>query len=114
VLVANPDLEMLTPAGVRPSAGAVARELEKLGARLIWFGKPHADIYRVALAAAGDPDRSQVLAIGDSPEHDLAGADRAGIAGALLGTGILAGKDPAQLTARLPLGEWSWLPELRW
>ena len=47
-------------------------------------------------------------------EHDLAGADRAGIAGALLGTGILAGKDPAQLTARLPLGEWSWLPELRW
>ena len=114
VLVANPDLEMLTPAGVRASAGAVARELEKLGARLIWFGKPHADIYRVALAAAGDPDRSQVLAIGDSPEHDLAGADRAGIAGALLGTGILAGKDPAQLTARLPLGEWSWLPELRW
>lgn len=114
VLVANPDLEMLTPAGVRPSAGAVARELEKLGARLRWFGKPHADIYRVALAAAGEPDRSQVLAIGDSPEHDLAGAHRAGVAGALLGTGILHGRSPEQLGDRLPLGEWAWLPELRW
>ena len=27
VLVANPDLEMLTPAGIRASAGAVARAL---------------------------------------------------------------------------------------
>lgn len=114
VLVANPDLEMLTPAGVRPSAGAVARELEKLGAKLLWFGKPHADIYRVALAAAGDPDRSQVLAIGDSPEHDLAGAYRAGIAGALLGTGIMQGRTAAEVADRLPLGEWAWLPELRW
>jgi HAD superfamily hydrolase (TIGR01459 family) len=114
VLVANPDLEMLTPAGVRPSAGAVARELEKLGARLLWFGKPYADIYRVALAAAGDPDRSQVLTIGDSPEHDLAGAARAGLAGALLGTGILQGRSPEELGAWVPLGEWAWLPELRW
>lgn len=114
VLVANPDLEMLTPAGVRPSAGAVARELEKLGARLVWFGKPHADIYRVALTAAGDPDRTQVLAMGDSPEHDLAGAQRAGLAGALLGTGIMGGKSPREVGGRLPPGDWAWLPELRW
>jgi hypothetical protein len=114
VLVANPDLEMLTPEGVRPSAGAVARELEKLGAKLLWFGKPSADLYRAALAAAGAPDRAQVLVIGDSPEHDLAGAHRSGLAGCLLGTGIMVGTDPADLGERLPPGEWAWLDELRW
>jgi HAD superfamily hydrolase (TIGR01459 family) len=116
IAVCNPDLEMLTPKGVRPSAGAIARELERKGAVLRCFGKPHGDIYRTALAALGNPPPMTVLAIGDSPEHDIAGAAGAGLDSVLLRTGILSDKDDASLQARLPQGArrvFS-LAELRW
>lgn len=116
IAVCNPDLEMLTPKGVRPSAGAIALELARKGAVLRYFGKPHGDIYRTALAALGNPPPLTVLAIGDSPEHDIAGAAGAGLDSVLLRTGILSGADDASLQARLPAGSrrvFS-LAELRW
>ncbi len=116
IAVCNPDLEMLTPKGIRPSAGAIAVELERKGAVLRYFGKPHADIYRTALAALGNPPPMTVLAIGDSPEHDIAGANGAGLDSVLLRTGILSDKDDASLQARLPKGARRvfCLSELRW
>ena len=57
-----------------------------------------------------------VLAIGDSPEHDIAGAAGAGVDSVLLRTGILSDKDDASLQARLPRNSrrvFS-LAELRW
>jgi len=116
VAVCNPDLEMLTPKGVRPSAGAIARELERKGAALRYFGKPHGDIYRTALAALGNPPPLTVLAIGDSPEHDIAGAAGAGLDSVLLGTGIMSGADADGLESRLPGGPHRVfrLAELRW
>ena len=116
VAVCNPDLEMLTPKGVRPSAGAIARELERKGAVLRYFGKPHGDIYRTALAALGNPPPLTVLAIGDSPEHDIAGAAGAGLDSVLLGTGIMSGADADGLESRLPGGPRRVfrLAELRW
>jgi HAD superfamily hydrolase (TIGR01459 family) len=116
VAVCNPDLEMLTPKGVRPSAGAIALELARKGAALRYFGKPHGDIYRTALAALGNPPPLTVLAIGDSPEHDIAGAAGAGLDSVLLRTGILSGADEGSLASRLPAGTrrvFS-LAELRW
>ena len=116
IAVCNPDLEMLTPKGVRPSAGAIALELERKGAALRYFGKPHGDIYRTALAALGNPPPMTVLAIGDSPEHDIAGAAGVNLDSVLLRTGILRGMDDASLQARLPRGArrvFS-LAELRW
>ena len=116
IAVCNPDLEMLTPKGVRPSAGAIALELERKGAVLRYFGKPHIDIYRTALATLGNPAPMTVLAIGDSPEHDIAGAAGAGLDSVLLRTGILSDKDDASLQARLPRNSrrvFS-LAELRW
>ena len=88
VAVCNPDLEMLTPKGVRPSAGAIALELARKGAVLRYFGKPHGDIYRTALAALGNPPPLTVLAIGDSPEHDIAGAAGARLAELCLPGGL--------------------------
>jgi HAD superfamily hydrolase (TIGR01459 family) len=116
VAVCNPDLEMLTPKGVRPSAGAIALELERKGAVLRYFGKPHADIYRTALTALGNPPPLTVLAIGDSPEHDIAGAAGVGLDSLLLRTGILSEADESTLTARLPkkAGRVFSLAELRW
>ncbi len=116
IAVCNPDLEMLTPKGVRPSAGAIALELERKGAVLRYFGKPHRDIYHTALAALGNPPPMTVLAIGDSPEHDIAGAAGAGLDSLLLRTGILGGADDMTLQGRLPKGArrvFS-LSELRW
>ena len=55
-------------------------------------------------------------AIGDSPEHDIAGAAGANLDSVLLRTGILSDKDDASLQARLPKGArhvFS-LAELRW
>lgn len=116
VAVCNPDLEMLTPQGVRPSAGAIALELARQGAVLRYFGKPHRDIYHTALAALGNPPPMTVLAIGDSPEHDIAGAAGAGLDSVLLRTGILSGTDDATLASRLPKGARRvyGLAELRW
>ena len=116
IVVCNPDLEMLTPKGVRPSAGAIAKELERKGADVRYFGKPHGDIYRTALAVAGNPPPMSVLAIGDSPEHDLLGAAQVGIDGALVRTGIMTQVAEADILARIPRSQRRWfsLPELRW
>lgn len=102
VLVCNPDLEMLTPAGVRPSAGFIGRELAKLGAQVTTFGKPLPYIYQVALDWLGNPAAEDVLAIGDSPEHDLEGALAIGANGALVRTGIMAGLEPEEIAPRAP------------
>ena len=70
-----------------------------------------------ALAAAGNPPPSAVLAIGDSPEHDLQGAANAALDGALVRTGIMVGQDDAALLPRLPKRAdrpWLSLAELRW
>lgn len=112
-LLGNPDLEMLTPSGIRPSAGALAAELAQLGARVHAFGKPHLPIYRLALRLAGQPAAAEVLAIGDSPEHDLEGARAAGISGALVRTGLGA-TVAADDHRRLPPGDWLELESLRW
>lgn len=102
VLVCNPDLEMLTPAGVRPSAGFLGRELAKLGAEVTTFGKPLPHIYELALELAGDPSPEEVLAIGDSPEHDLEGALGLGVAAVLVQTGIMQGLEESEIMPRLP------------
>lgn len=102
VLICNPDLEMLTPAGVRPSAGFIARELAAFGAQVTTFGKPLPYIYEVALGWLGDATPADVLAVGDSPEHDLEGALAIGATGALVRTGIMSGLEDAEIIARVP------------
>ncbi len=87
-LCTNPDIQMLTPKGVRFGSGAIALLYEDLGGPVEWIGKPHPLIYReVARLLPGiAPDR--VLCIGDSPAHDVAGGRAAGHATALVRTGI--------------------------
>ncbi len=112
-LVVNPDVEMLTPAGLRPSAGAIGREIASRGGQVTCLGKPGREIFRMALAKAGTRASPRVLVIGDSPEHDLAGAASAGLSGMLVGTGIAAGLSDGQLLDRLPMGEWLRCESLR-
>jgi len=90
-LCANPDLVTVAGAG-KPLAimpGTLAAWYAEAAGEesVILLGKPGAGIYSAALAAAGDPSPSSVLAIGDSLEHDIAGAAGAGGVDALFVAG---------------------------
>ena len=86
----NPDRIMLTAVGPRFGAGAIADLYERLGGSVARIGKPYPAIYEAALALAGNPAHSDVVCVGDSVEHDIAGGNAAGVATALVVSGILA------------------------
>jgi HAD superfamily hydrolase (TIGR01459 family) len=102
-LCANPDLLMLTKAGRQPAPGAIAQVYETLGGRVVYVGKPHAFIYAIASRALADVEPRRVLAVGDSPSHDVEGAAKAGFATALVKTGLSAGRDEAALRRQAPI-----------
>ncbi|WEX76398.1 TIGR01459 family HAD-type hydrolase [Sinorhizobium numidicum] len=88
-LCTNPDKVMLTKTGHAFGAGRIGELYEELGGSVRWIGKPFPDIYDFALDFLGRPDPSRVCAIGDSVEHDVAGAAAAGLGSVLVTTGIL-------------------------
>jgi HAD superfamily hydrolase (TIGR01459 family) len=116
-LCCNPDRLMLMAGGLVPAPGAIAELYATLGGPVRWIGKPHAEIYRAALAFAGNPPPARVLALGDSIEHDIAGAAGLGLATALVRTGVLAGIGLDEIAARCAAArrEPDWiLPALTW
>ncbi|WEX08369.1 TIGR01459 family HAD-type hydrolase [Chelativorans sp. AA-79] len=86
----NPDIRMLTPNGLAPAAGSIAKLYETLGGRVLWVGKPHAPIYEYAHRLCGAPAKERIVAIGDSLEHDIAGAAAFGIHAVLVRLGVSA------------------------
>jgi HAD superfamily hydrolase (TIGR01459 family) len=88
-LCTNPDKVMLTAAGHRFGAGRIADLYAEMGGPVMWIGKPFAEIYAAALTMLGNPDPADVVCVGDSIEHDIAGGQGAGLATALVTTGIL-------------------------
>jgi len=92
----NPDRIMLTAVGPRFGAGEIADLYESLGGSVTRIGKPDPAIYEAALTLAGTPARGDAICIGDSVEHDIAGGRAAGVATALVKSGILA--DAGDLT----------------
>lgn len=92
MLCANPDLHRASPGGgLQEAPGLVARAYAQLGGEVRYHGKPEGRIYRTCLARLG-LDRSRVVAIGDSLEHDIAGAEAAGIDSVFIGGGIHRGE----------------------
>jgi HAD superfamily hydrolase (TIGR01459 family) len=88
MLCANPDLTMFSANGLIPAPGALARLYERLGGVAAFVGKPHAPIFEAALEQLGHPDPKRVLMIGDSLDHDVAGAGAKGMLTLLLSTGV--------------------------
>lgn len=85
----NPDRVLPSKGGLALAPGAIAHAYASLGGPTFLFGKPHAPIYRAALARLGcAPDR--VVAIGDMIETDIAGARAASLACVLVTTGVHA------------------------
>ena len=110
MLCTNPDLEMLTPQGLRHGAGRIAQLFTELGGTVDRIGKPYPLIYHEArhLLPGIAPDR--ILCIGDSPAHDIAGGHRAGLQTCLVRTGLHAATPDAYLAA-LCLAEAGVLPD---
>jgi HAD superfamily hydrolase (TIGR01459 family) len=96
MICANPDLTMITAAGLASGPGGLADLYEVAGGVVTYVGKPHAPIYEECLTLLGQPDPRRVLAVGDSLDHDILGGARMGMATALVTSGILAVSfDPA-------------------
>ena len=93
----NPDRIMLTASGPAFGAGRIGELYQELGGTVRWIGKPHGDIYALTLGALDAPSRSNVVCLGDSVEHDIAGARGAGLDSVLVRSGICAGLNEAAL-----------------
>ncbi|WP_315779917.1 MULTISPECIES: TIGR01459 family HAD-type hydrolase [unclassified Bradyrhizobium] len=88
MICANPDLMMFGASGLVPAPGTLARAYEWLGGAVTFVGKPHAPIFEAALEQLGRPDPRRVLMIGDSLDHDVAGARAMGLQTLLLADGV--------------------------
>jgi HAD superfamily hydrolase (TIGR01459 family) len=89
MVCANPDIVAVLPdGGFGMAPGAVAHHYEQLGGRVRYVGKPHRPIYQACLEALGDVPRAEVLTIGDSIAHDVAGGASMELDTALIMSGI--------------------------
>lgn len=103
MLCVNPDRYVMVGEARVICAGALADLYVELGGpRATEIGKPDPAVYDPVLQALGIADRSRVVAIGDSPHTDLAGAQAAGLDAVWALTGLAAfahgaAPDPARL-----------------
>ncbi|GFR42665.1 hypothetical protein Agub_g3602, partial [Astrephomene gubernaculifera] len=91
LIVANPDVVTVDGSQLVPMPGSLAAVYGGAGGRVVLMGKPAALIYSAAGAALG-LGPGELLAVGDSLEHDIAGAAAAGIDSLLIAGGIHAGE----------------------
>jgi HAD superfamily hydrolase (TIGR01459 family) len=108
---ANPDLVVDVGGTQYLCAGAIADLYERMDGEVFWAGKPHANAYDAARAAAEDirgatVDLKRIIAVGDSLRTDLKGAEAAGIDAIFVASGIHRDEmmgtkaiDPAKLAA---------------
>lgn len=93
MLCANPDIVVQRGGQLVYCAGALAREYEKIGGEVIYFGKPHPAIYDLTLETMRKTcgrTVTRVLAVGDGMTTDLAGANTMGFDALFVAHGIHA------------------------
>jgi HAD superfamily hydrolase (TIGR01459 family) len=93
MLCANPDIVVQRGGQLVYCAGALAREYEKIGGEVIYFGKPHPAIYDLTLETMRKTcgrTVTRVLAVGDGMATDLAGANAMGFDALFVAHGIHA------------------------
>lgn len=100
MVCANPDIVVNWGGRMIWCAGALGAIYAEFGGKVVYGGKPHAPIYRLALAAVdaanGAPlERGRVLAVGDGLKTDILGANRADLDALLIthGGGIFDGAE---------------------
>jgi HAD superfamily hydrolase (TIGR01459 family) len=93
MLCANPDIVVERGDRLVWCAGALARDYEKLGGEVVYYGKPHRPIYETVLALAERSAGRKILcplAIGDGADTDIKGANRMGIDALFIAQGVHA------------------------
>ena len=71
MICTNPDLIVHRGSKSEYCAGTLASIFEKLGGRVIYFGKPYPEIYNYCIKK-----KENILAIGDNIKTDIIGANR--------------------------------------
>lgn len=104
MICVNPDRAVMVAGQKLICAGALADIYIELGGAVREIGKPDPEVYEPVLELLGHPQRHRVLAIGDTPHTDLAGAQAAGLDALWALTGLAAhahgdNPDPAHLAA---------------
>jgi HAD superfamily hydrolase (TIGR01459 family) len=88
----NPDviIKQTTTEGIKTffCAGWIGQEYEKLDGSVEYFGKPYSLIYEEVFQYIKSSDKSKIIALGDSCETDIKGANNANIDSLLVMTGI--------------------------
>ena len=90
LICSNPDKTSPRTGGLVISPGALADRYAKLGGQVIWYGKPYRPVYEAVMRCFPDIEPSRFLMVGDSLEHDIAGAQRVGFSGVWVRGGIHA------------------------
>ena len=83
LICTNPDLTVHRGNQIEHCAGAIAKIFETLGGEVIYFGKPHKEIYKMCFN-----DNEKVLAIGDNLRTDIKGANDLNLDSIFISNGI--------------------------
>lgn len=91
MICVNPDMIVVRQSGQKMiCAGTLAREYEKIGGEVFYYGKPFSAVYEMVCEIFGNPEKTKILAVGDGLETDIKGANDFGIDSLLVTGGILA------------------------
>jgi HAD superfamily hydrolase (TIGR01459 family) len=84
MICTNPDLIVDRGNKREACAGAVALIFEKMGGKVIYFGKPYPEVYNQAL----DNNKKKILSIGDNLNTDIKGANLLNYDSLLISNGV--------------------------
>ena len=91
LICSNPDKTSPRHDRLVVAPGAIAQRYQDLGGHVIWYGKPYRPVYEAVLRCYPGVSPERFLMVGDSVEHDVAGASRMGFSTALIRGGIHSG-----------------------
>jgi HAD superfamily hydrolase (TIGR01459 family) len=87
LVVSNPDLVAISPDGsLKPCPGSIAKVYQEMGGIVHWHGKPQKEIYMMCKELVGGWNNA--IAIGDSLDHDIAGANVSSLSSIFITSGI--------------------------
>jgi HAD superfamily hydrolase (TIGR01459 family) len=91
MICANPDMIVVKQDGRKMiCAGALAKEYENLGGKVIYYGKPFDSVYKTVCEIFNHPNNAEILMVGDGIETDIKGAINFKIDSLLVTGGILS------------------------
>lgn len=88
MICVNPDMSVITQGVEILCAGSLAARYKELGGRVSYHGKPFEAIYTRLWEILGKPDKSRMIATGDSLNTDVQGGTHFGIDTILVMSGL--------------------------